>query len=47
MPWEASGSAGKSVVGINNVNTLPFQNVAYTPVLIDWSSSGFEGLLWR
>ena len=32
VPWEASGSAGRSVVGINNVNTLPFQNVAYASI---------------
>tara|TARA_Y100000034_G_C6893179_1_gene411327 strand:+ start:174 stop:1439 length:1266 start_codon:yes stop_codon:yes gene_type:complete len=28
-PWEASGSASTSVQGINNMNTLPFQNIAY------------------
>ena len=32
VPWEASGTVGNSVVGINNVNTLPFQNVAYTSI---------------
>ena len=32
VPWEASGSAGRSVMGINNVNTLPFQNVAYASI---------------
>ena len=29
VPWEATGSAGQSVLGINNMNTLPFQNIAY------------------
>lgn len=29
VPWSLSGSAGKSVTGINNMNTLPFQNIAY------------------
>ena len=28
-PWEATGSAGQSVLGINNMNTMPFQNVSY------------------
>lgn len=28
-PWEASGSAAQSVRGINNMNTMPFQNVSY------------------
>lgn len=32
VPWEASGSSARSVVGINNVNTLPFQNVAYASI---------------
>jgi hypothetical protein len=31
-PWEASGSAASSVKGINNMNTLPFQNIAYTSI---------------
>ena len=31
-PWEASGSAGSSVRGINNMNTLPFQNIAYASI---------------
>tara|TARA_R110000824_G_scaffold16935_3_gene69490 strand:- start:2429 stop:3688 length:1260 start_codon:yes stop_codon:yes gene_type:complete len=32
VPWEASGSAAASVKGINNMNTLPFQNVTYTSI---------------
>ena len=28
-PWDASGSAGQSVLGVNNMNTMPFQNVSY------------------
>jgi len=31
-PWEASGSAASSVKGINNMNTLPFQNITYTSI---------------
>lgn len=32
VPWEASGSAARSIVGTNNMNTLPFQNVAYNSI---------------
>ena len=32
IPWEASGSAASSVKGINNMNTLPFQNIAYDSI---------------
>jgi hypothetical protein len=31
-PWEATGSAGQSVLGVNNMNTMPFQNVSYTSI---------------
>jgi|TARA_R110000824_G_scaffold4504_1_gene21786 hypothetical protein len=32
VPWSPSGSAGASVRGINNMNTLPFQNIAYQSI---------------
>ena len=31
-PWEESGRGGQGIKGINNVNTLPFENLPYSSI---------------